>query len=562
MTTAAAAKVGRKRKSVGIIGFGRFGQLLARILKDDFEVSASNLSDKSATAEKIGVSYVPVAEAAAKGIVILAVPISEMEAVLKQIKPHLKSGAVIMDTCSVKEYPLRIMQEILPRTVEILGTHPLFGPDSFSDPEAKKIVLCPASSSRGAASAEMRRYLERKGFRTIIASPEEHDRAIAMALNIPQIIGKALNRISFQALLGSKVSTLNSRRLLLIAASVSNDSERLLKDIHAYNRFAHPVEERFGNEVTSVVDELRKHEKANAVIAPAAGPLTATAAIITSAASEMQKMKVAFQGEHGAYSELACRRFFGGSAQTTPCKTLKDVFKAVESGNAAFGIVPVENSLAGDVYESYDLLMDFGLNVYGEAYLRIEHCLIGQPGSRLGNITKVYSHAQALAQCNRFLSEMSAEKIAVYDTAGAVAMIKRSGKSYKAAIASELAAQIYGMSILKKGIESDKDNTTRFFIISKAPSKAAARMKTSLVFSTAHKPGTLYRCMGGFARNSINLTKLVSRPMKNAKWEYVFYLDFEGGVGEKKVQDALGTLKQNAGFVRMLGSYPDGKGSA
>lgn len=267
------------------------------------------------------------------------------------------------------------------------------------------------------------------------------------------------------------------------------------------------------------------------------------------------KTRVAFQGEHGAYSELACMKFFGGEAETLPCRNLKDVFLAVEDDKADFGMVASENSTAGDVYETYDLLLDFSLYVCGEVYLRVEHCLIGRNDAQLADVRKVYSHPQALSQCGNFLDSIRAEQIAVYDTAGAVAMVKKSNRRDEAAIASQLAARLYGMKTLKRNIENDSGNTTRFFVISKTAAKKAAKMKTSIVFSTQHKPGALFHCLEGFAKNKINLTKIASRPMKSAKWEYVFYLDFEGGDEEAPVKEALAMLKQHAEFTKTLGSY-------
>lgn len=280
-------------------------------------------------------------------------------------------------------------------------------------------------------------------------------------------------------------------------------------------------------------------------------------------------MKVAFQGEHGAYSEIAACKFFGnGKLDTLPAKMLKDVFKKVKSKEADNGIVPVENSTAGDVHETYDLLLENGLKVTGEAYLRIEHCLIGHKDAELKDVKKVYSHTQALAQCDEFLNVLGAEEFAVYDTAGAVMIIKQHGKKEEAAIASEQAAKMYGLKVLKKGIQTDNDNTTRFFIITgkkgkekqkETPVKSGGR-KTSIVFSTKHEAGALYRCLGGFAANSINMTKLVSRPLKNRQWEYAFYLDFVGDLNDEHVKKALNTLQKNSLFAKILGCYNTGDG--
>jgi len=267
-------------------------------------------------------------------------------------------------------------------------------------------------------------------------------------------------------------------------------------------------------------------------------------------------IKVSFQGEHGAYSEMAAYKHFGKKIETLPCRTFKEMFEKVESVEAGYAMVPVENSNAGDVNENWDLLMEKELPACGEEYLAVHHCLIGQKNAKLEDIKKAYSHPQALAQSSEFLEKNGIEKAAEYDTAGAVRIIKKRGNNEEAAIASELAAKIYDLKIIEKQIETNKDNTTRFLIISKKKSEGD---KTSIVFSTKHIPGALYRCMGGFARKSINITKLVSRPMKNRKWEYVFYLDFMGNPAEEKTKNALETLQKNSTYLKILGNYKAAK---
>ncbi|MBI3052274.1 prephenate dehydratase [Candidatus Woesearchaeota archaeon] len=269
---------------------------------------------------------------------------------------------------------------------------------------------------------------------------------------------------------------------------------------------------------------------------------------------------VAFQGEHGAYSELAAFNHFGRKVQTSPCRTFRELFERVERSHAAYGMVPVENSTAGDVNENYDLLLEKNLVVCGEEYLPVHHCLIGQKGSGLKDIRRAYSHPQALVQSQEFLDRNSIQRIEEYDTAGAVRIVKERGNKEEAAVASELAAEIYGMKMLRKRIETDSGNTTRFFVVAREQGVAGSReLKTSVVFSVKHTPGSLYCSLRGLAENNINLTKLVSRPMKGKKWEYMFYLDFEGSLKDGKVKNAIAELRKNALFMKILGSYPKGK---
>ena len=280
---------------------------------------------------------------------------------------------------------------------------------------------------------------------------------------------------------------------------------------------------------------------------------------IMSACKRIQGIEVAFQGEIGAYSEEAAFRFFDSSIQTKPYESLDEVFKVVQEGYVPFGIVPVENSLEGSISRVYDLLLDSNLKVCGEIELKITHCLIANPEARLELIKKVYSHPQALAQCQSFLKHLGCELIPTYDTAGSVKMIKEKRIIDGGAIASAKAAQIYGMKVIAKEIEDNPNNFTRFFILAKEDSPPTGNDKTSIVFSVKHKPGALHDALKQFAVRNINLTKIESRPTKQKPWEYNFYLDFEGHRQDQIVQEALDNLEKVSLFTKVLGSYPKAK---
>lgn len=267
-------------------------------------------------------------------------------------------------------------------------------------------------------------------------------------------------------------------------------------------------------------------------------------------------VRVAFQGEIGAYSESAIYEFFGLDVQPIPCKRFSDVFSYVERGETEFGVVPVENSIEGSVTQVYDLFLEHEVKVCGEVILKIVHCLIANPGVNLNSIKVVYSHPQALGQCRSFLERLGCELISTYDTAGSVKMIKERKLLDAAAIASERCAEIYGMEILAKDIADSPNNFTRFFVLSTFDAPPTGNDKTSIIFSTKHVPGALYRALGEFALRGINLTKIESRPNKRKPWEYNFYLDFEGHRTEAKCMEALEGLKANTTFIKILGSYP------
>ncbi len=267
-------------------------------------------------------------------------------------------------------------------------------------------------------------------------------------------------------------------------------------------------------------------------------------------------MKVAFQGERGAYSESAVYQFFGPDTEVKPCREFREVFENVKTQKTNFGVVPVENSIEGSVSQNYDLFLKYDLKVCGEVIVKIEHCLIANPGTALPGIRAVYSHPQALGQCRTFLEELGRELIPTYDTAGSVKMLKEKGLKNAAAVASERAANLYGMQILAKDIADNPENYTRFFVLSKEDANASGKDKTSIIFGAAHEPGALYHALGEFAKRKINLTKIESRPTKQKPWEYNFYLDFEGHRTEKRCIEALKALEKYASFIKILGSYP------
>jgi chorismate mutase / prephenate dehydratase len=265
---------------------------------------------------------------------------------------------------------------------------------------------------------------------------------------------------------------------------------------------------------------------------------------------------VVFQGEPGAYSESAVYQFFGSKVRAKPCRDFRDVFEAVKLGEVAAGAVPVENSLEGSINQNYDLFFNYDLKVCGEVIVRIAHCLIVNPGTVMSQIKAVYSHPQALAQCHSYLEKAKWEIVPAYDTAGSVKIIKEQKLTSAAAIASERAAEIYGMQILARDIADNKENYTRFFVLSQQDSAPTGKDKTSIIFSAKHEPGSLYNALGEFAKRKINLTRIESRPTKKTAWEYNFYLDFEGHRTEQKCAEALKALEKYAIFVKILGSYP------
>jgi len=277
-----------------------------------------------------------------------------------------------------------------------------------------------------------------------------------------------------------------------------------------------------------------------------------------------QCLRVAFQGEHGAFSEDAARKLVGSQAVTVPFRKFDDMFEAVSSGKADAAMAPIENSLAGSVHQNYDLMMEHDLTIIGETYLRIIHSLIAAPGVELGQIQRVYSHPVALAQCGKFLrAHKQIEAEPAYDTAGSVRMVMESGSLTDAAIAGRSAANHYGAQVLAEGIEDNPQNFTRFLLLTGADTARALPpvvdtlpRKTSIVFRVANTPGALYKALAAFALRDVDLCKIESRPIEGRPWEYSFYMDFAGDQKDPRVNRAIGHLAEMAESIRVLGSYP------
>jgi prephenate dehydratase len=266
---------------------------------------------------------------------------------------------------------------------------------------------------------------------------------------------------------------------------------------------------------------------------------------------------VAIQGERGAFSELAARSLFGPRVRIVPCPDFDSLFESAERGRTRYALAPIENTIAGSIHRVHDLLLDSPLRVSGESIVRIAHHLIALPGVRLTDLRRVYSHPVALAQCERFLRRHPRlTRVATYDTAGSVRMLRDERARDAAAIASELAARLHGARVIRRHLEDHRANFTRFFLLSRHGRPIGRPDKTSILFSTAHVPGALFRCMGVFALRDINLLKIESRPLVGRPWEYVFHVDFEGSAGEERCRNALRHLEEACRFVKLLGSYP------
>jgi monofunctional chorismate mutase len=264
---------------------------------------------------------------------------------------------------------------------------------------------------------------------------------------------------------------------------------------------------------------------------------------------------IAFQGEPGAYSEEAIRSWLGAGRTTLPCPSFEAAFQAVRSGLARSAMLPVENSTTGSIHAVYDLLLAYELQVQAEVILPVRHRLMVLPGATANDIHTVLSHPQALEQCAGYLAAHGYQPMPAHDTAGAARLVSERKDQSLAAIASRAAAERYGLQVVADDVQDISSNYTRFWLLAPGEAVGPVPHKTSLIFATHHLSGSLYGCLAELALREVNLTRIESRPDRKTPWNYLFYVDFEGHRGEKRVQDALAGLKRHVTFLRVLGSY-------
>ena len=265
--------------------------------------------------------------------------------------------------------------------------------------------------------------------------------------------------------------------------------------------------------------------------------------------------RVVFQGAEGAYSQAAMVKYFGEHVNSFHVDTFRDAMMAIEEGSADFAVLPIENSTAGIVSEIYDLLAEFENYIVGEQIIKIEHCLMGMPGATLADIRTVFSHPQSLMQSARYLNERDFKQISMQNNAFAARKVAEDGDKTQAAIASEYAAEIYGLSILAKGINHSSTNSTRFIIVTNQKIFLKNAGKVSICFEVPHESGSLYHMLSHFIYNDLNMTKIESRPIEDRDWEYRFFIDFEGNLADSAVKNALRGLRDEARNMKILGNY-------
>lgn len=268
-----------------------------------------------------------------------------------------------------------------------------------------------------------------------------------------------------------------------------------------------------------------------------------------------EKARVVFQGAQGAYSQMAMEAYFGKEIHSFSVDTFRDAMSAIDEGSADFAVLPIENSTAGIVNEIYDLLVEFENYIVGEQIIQIEHCLLANEGTKIEDIKRVYSHPQSLMQSSRFLNHYNWQQISMQNNAFAAQKVALDQDSSQAAIASELAGNLYGLKILEKGINHSSTNSTRFIIITNQKIFRKNADKISICFEVPHASGSLYQILSHFIYNDLNMNKIESRPIEGRNWEYRFFIDFEGNLSQSSVKNALRGLREEATNMKILGNY-------
>lgn len=270
---------------------------------------------------------------------------------------------------------------------------------------------------------------------------------------------------------------------------------------------------------------------------------------------DTKKARVVFQGADGAYSQAAMYKFFGENVNSFNVDTFRDAMLAIDEGSADYAVLPIENSTAGAVSEIYDLLDEFENYIVGEQIIKIEHCLMVNPGTDISDIKTVYSHPQSLMQSSRFLKDYPWQQISMKNNAFAAQKVKDDNDKTQAAIASEYAAQRYGLEILKKGVNHSSTNSTRFIIVTNQKIFLKDAKKISICLEMPHESGSLYRMLSHFNYNNLNMNKIESRPIEGRNWEYRFFIDIDGNLSDSAVKNALRGLRQESANMKILGNY-------
>lgn len=354
----------------------------------------------------------------------------------------------------------------------------------------------------------------------------------------------------------------DDKRLSELRARIDALDERIQELINRRARYAQAIarlKEREGTD--NFYRPEREAEVLRRVAARNQGPLAAEditrifREIMSVCLALESRLRIAFLGPEGTFTQEAAFKHFGHAVETAPLGAIDEVFREVEAGGAHFGVVPVENSTEGVISHTLDMFVTSPLKICGEVELRVHHHLLGADGD-FGAATRVVSHQQSLAQCREWLDANlpGIDRVAVASNAEAARLA--AAEPHTLAIAGKSAAERYGLRVLASNIEDNPDNTTRFLVVGRLETVPSGHDKTSLLVAGKNRPGSLYRLLAPLARHGINMTRIESRPSRRSRWEYVFFIDIDGHVKDRKVASALRALERETTFIKWLGSYP------
>lgn len=501
-------------------------------------------------------------------VLVLAMYVRGILDLLALAGPLLKPGALVLDLGSTKARIVQAMNA-LPDSVQAIGGHPMTGRSTAGVDGAdarlyrgQVFVLTPTQRSTPETLERATEIVRRVGAEPLVMDAERHDRLVAIISHLNRLLPIAIMQTarseaddalwtlaagSFREATRSVVQPLGfwADVFETNAAPITRTVRRLIQQLEDLSRAIERGDmaaiERADEQ--SRLDWLRRYGQLPAQQHPAPE-------------DEIQMKRVAYLGIPGSYSEMAARKHFGDAIEHVGCQSFGEIFEKLREGQVDHGVLPIENSLAGTVAQSYELLTEHEVAIQGEVILHIEHALMALPGTKLEEIKEVRSHPQALAQCSEFIKRHRMAIAAASSTANSARDLVENPAPGVGVIASPEVAPLYGLVVLSHQIQDVFNNYTRFFVLGREAVPPAERNKTSLIFITQHRPGALVACLTAFSSRGINLTKLESRPLRDRPWEYVFYLDFEGHQADAPFRAAFEELQQHTLMLRVLGSYP------
>ena len=500
-------------------------------------------------------------------LVVLAMPVSTIIEALPNLVRHLSKRTLLFDLGSTKGDISRTVDG-LSEHIRYVGGHPMSGTEHAGVDAAQATLfagatfaLVPHPPADDEGMVLLTELIRRIGANPTVIPADRHDRIVAMTSHVPYLISSALVRIADEA-------AQTDPRLWDFAASGFRDTSRVaasnvrvMADTCLTNR-THILAgiKRAQSELNKLAQLINNSDRQTLEEALEQAKTVRTR-VFGERGRNVSTKKVSFQGERGAFSEIAALEYFGDIAEPVPQPWFDDAFDAVEHGHCDYGMLPIENSLAGSIHVNYDLLLKHNLHIVGEIKLRIVHNLLVNKGVTAENVRQVHSHPKALEQCvEYFRKHPDVNAVTVLDTAGAAKKLKESGARDTAVIASSRAASHYDLNTIEKSIEDNPQNYTRFLVLSAEPEPPQGeRVKTTLVFSVAHVPGSLFKAMSVFALRDISILKIESRPLIGSPWEYLFYLDIEGKADNQVCQRALDHLQEFTTYFKLLGTYAEGR---